>query len=885
MSIWSRIANVFRPRNLARDIDEELASHLAEAVEQGRDPDEVREAFGSPLRHRENSLDIRLLPWLDSLRADAIFGWRQIRKSKVTSAAAILSLALAIGACTSAFRLVDALLFRPLPVTHPERLYAVAFQGVGMDRRTMVYDSSSYPMFRRMRDAVKDQAESIAVSYAERSDLTYASDQDMERAYRQYVSEWMFGTLGIQQASGRFFTPGEHDPAARSYAVLSYDYWTRRFARDPKIMGRTFRMANTVYRVIGVSEKSFTGTETGTVTDIFLPMSAKDPDILASYNNFWLRTLVQLRPGVEPQPIHDHLNIVFRAIQIERAKTFVAITKQALDRHFKEQMLLEPAAAGRSNLQRQYRPAMAVLSVLVALVLLIACANVANLMTARAAARAREMALRVSIGAGPWRLVQLVIVESAWIAILASAIGALVAWWSAPVVVRMIDLPDSPAQLFLPADWRVLGFALLLALAVTILFGLMPAFRASAIQPVNALKGGEDPHSRNRLMHAMIAAQVAFCFVVHFVAGLFISSFDRLTSQATGFSSDRVVNLETLAQTPQSPVYWDQVADRLRTLPGVEKVSLSGWPMMSGESRVGLISVNGGRPSEIFSDFLLVSPGWMDVLRIPLLAGRDFRPEDANPSVAIVNQSFAKQYFDGNNPVGKWFEKVDGNGARTRLQIVGLVGDARSRDLHLPARPTVHIPFRSIDTTAALRPSARGTFVVRTSAENPLALASVLRRAVFEARPGFHVSNIRTQNEINRQYTIRERLLAVLALFFAVVALLLAAVGLYGVLDYSVWQRRREIGIRMAIGAPASDIARRVTVDVLMMVLAGAATGVVLGEAATRYIEALFFDVKPTDLHLLVLPLGTILCAAMLSALPAMIRAVRIDPVALLRSE
>jgi len=898
MSLWSRIANVLRGDGLSREIDEELESHIEEAVRQGRDPAEARRAFGPALRQREESRDIRLIAWLDSLRADTVFGWRQIKKSKVTSAAAVLSLALAVGACTSAFRLVDALLLRPLPVAEPERLHVVAFEGAGADGKNMTYDSSSYPMFRQMRTAVREQAELIAISYADRIDLTYGRDQEMEKAYWQYVSGWMFGSFGLRPALGRLLTENDDlKPGAHPYAVLSYDYWTRRFGRDPKAIGRTFRMGNDLYQIVGVSEKRFTGTETGTVTDIFVPMTMKNPRTLASSNNFWLRTLVQLKPGVAAEPVHERLRATFRAIQEERAKGFPAMPKPRLDLFFKEKLLLEPAAAGRSNLQRDYRRSLAALGVLVALVLLIACANVANLMTARAAARAREMALRVSIGAGQWRLVQLVLIESAWLAFLATMLGALFAWQSAPFIVGMINSPDNPARLALPADWRVLGFGLALACGVTFLFGLTPALRASAVKPASALRGGEDPHgifglTRRRLMHALIAVQVAFCFVVLFVAGLFVATFDRLRNQPTGFSAERIVNLEAVTQSPQPPAFWDQVAEHLRAVPGVEKVALSGWPLMSGESAVGNISIDGAPPSEVFSDFFSVSPGWTDALRIPFIDGWDFRPGDTNPAgsvsgVAMVNEAFAKQYFNGENPIGKSFEKVDPAGGRVRFQVVGFVRNARSRDdMRLPIRPMAYVPFHAIDAKGASQPIGRGTFVVRTSqGTGQEAYPTILRQEVARARPGFRVSNIRTQTEINQAHTVRERLLATLAMFFAAVALLLAGVGLYGVLDYSVLQRRHEIGIRMAIGAQAGGIARLVTVDVLRMVLAGALAGLAIGMASVRYIEALFYEVKATDPGVLALPLLAILGAALLAALPAVIHAVRIDPVTMLRAD
>jgi predicted permease len=889
MPFWSRLANTFRSGRLSREIDEELRSHIEEAIGNGRDRAEAWRALGSTLRLREQSRDLRLIFWLDGLRADAIFGWRQIFKNKVTSAAAVLSLALAIGAFTSAFRLIDAMLLRPLPVAGAERLYSVTFESPSaMDGTPVKYDSCSYPMFLRMRAAVKDQAEAVAISmYNGPADLTYRSDQDMERVNLQYVSGWMFDTFGLRPAAGRLLTSDDDSaPGAHPYAVLSYDYWTRRFGRNPHVVGRTFRMGNDVYEIAGVAQEGFTGTETGWATDVFVPMAMKNARILASLNNFWLRTLLQLKPGASPEPLQEKLRAIFRTIQEERAKGFPAQSKRDRDRFFQEKLFVERASSGRSNMQRDYRQALAVLGLLVALVLLIACANVANLLTAQAAAREREMALRVSIGAGRLRLVQLMLAESAWLAVLATVIGGIFAWWAAPLALRTINLGSYAARLDLPMDWRFLGFASILACTVTFLFGLTPALRASAVKPASALRGGEDPHWRGGLMRSLIAVQVAFCFVVHLAAGLFVATFERLSNQPTGFSSERILNVEAVTSSPQSPLLWDQVAEHLRSVPGVEKVALIGWPLMSGESAVGNISVNGAPPGDVFADFVTISPGWADLMQIPLLSGRDFRPADVYPVVAIVNQSFAKQYFNGEDPVGKWFDRVEPAGGRSHFQIVGLIRDARSRDrLRWPIRPTVYIPFPSVDASGALKPAGRGTFVVRTASQNPLALAPTLRREVANARAGFRVRDIRTQIELNHGDIVRERLMAMLATFFAAVALLLAGVGLYGVLDYSVLQRRREIGIRMAIGAQSGDIMRRVSTEGLAMVLAGAVAGLAIAMASVRYVEPLLYQVRLTDFSMLALPSAAILIAALLATLPAVIRAVRIDPIRILRAE
>ena len=879
MPLWSRAINLFRSERVSREIEEELATHLTEGVAEGRDPREVRKALGPSLQIREESRDLRLIPWLDSLRSDLVFGCRQLVKRKATSAASILSLALAIGSCTAAFRLIDALLLRPLPVKDPEQLYNLTRHSIGFDGRPTTYDQWAYPAFRRMRDAVKDQAELIAISYTVTVDLTYQSDQEMEKAHLDYVSGEMFDSFGLRPAAGRLFGASDDlTPGAHPYAVLSHDYWARRFGKDPNVAGRRFRMGDTVYEIVGVVQAPFTGTSPGTVTDIFLPamMSGKTE----RDDQTWLRAIAHVKPGAAMAPLQAKLNATSHAFEEERAKHFVGMNKIQTARFLAETVILEPAAAGASSLQGDYRRSLLSLGVLVALVLVIACANVANLMTAQASARAREMALRVSIGAGRARLVQLVLVESAFLASIASALGGLFAWWAAPFVVRMISTPGKPIQLLLPPDWRVFAFGSMLTAAVALLFGLAPALRASGVKPASALKGGEDVHTRRRSMNGLIAVQAAFCFLILFVAGLFVATFDRLSNRPMGFSADRVLVLDVIPSPPQPAVVWDEVADRLRGTPGVENVAIAGWAVFTANSMNNFISLHGEPPGPVLTYFMNVSPGWRETMRLKLIAGRDFRRDDVTPGAALVNETFAREYFNGENPVGKSFLR-----GRIPYRIAGVVADAPYRSIREPIFPVAYVPFRQVDSAGVPGSYGHASFIIRTAGAKPLALAQTMRLEVTRARSDFRVSSIDTQEELNRAQTLRERLLATLAVFFGCVALLLAAIGLYGVLDYSVLQRRREIGIRLAIGAPASRIARLVTIEVLSMVVIGAAAGLALGFRAFRYVEALLYQVKATDVSMFALPALMLLAAAFLAAVPAAIRAVRIDPVAMLRAE
>lgn len=829
-------------------------------------------------------MSVRLVGWLESLRLDAAFGWRQMKKRKLISVAAIVSLAFGVGACMSAFRLIDALLLRPLPVTTPERLYVVLRQGIGWDGKPSTDEFCQYPLFLRMRTVVQNQADLLAISPAERVDLTYGSDQEIEKAYLQYVSGWVFQSFGLRPALGRLLSESDDvTPGAHPYAVISYDYWKRRFGQDPQVVGRTFHVGGTPYTIVGVSEQSFTGTEPGKVTAIFIP-TMMHPYVTRSDASV-LRVFALLKAGAAVEPVRGKLEVTSRTFEEERAKTFVGMPKESLDNFLNQRLRLQRAPSGVSDVQNENRRSLAALAVVVSLVLLIACANVANLMTAQAVARGHEMALRTSIGARRWRLVQLVVIESVWIASLAAGLGALFAWWSAPFVVSRINPPDNPVQLVLPADWRVLAFGVALTFGVTVLFGLLPALRVCAVKPLNAMKAGEGPHFRRGLMHALIAFEVAFCFLVLFACALFVATFERLSHERTGFSAERILTVDTFAQQGQSPVVWSQVAEHLREMPGVQMAALASWPLLDGNSVNSYVSINGALPSPPLAYFLRVSPGWIDTMNIALVDGRDFLPSETAPGAAIVNESFAKTYFNGEDPVGKTFARSEDQGVRRNFQIVGLVRDTRYRLLREPNLPVAYIPFQGVRANGDWVRENWGTFIVRTSSTNPLALATSLRREMQRAGPEFRICRVRTQQEINEAQTVRERLLAMLALFFAVVALVLAGVGLYGLIYYSVLQRQREIGIRIALGAAPSVIVRIVTVDVLLMVLLGAVAGLAFGLRGAKSIEILFYQVKATDSTMLAFPSLTILMAALLAALPAVLHAVRIDPMKMLRAE
>jgi predicted permease len=879
MSLWSRISNAVRGDHLNREIDEELQSHLEEAIASGRDRSEAQRAFGSILRQREASHSIRVAGWLESLLADTRFGWRQLCRNKITSAAAVLSLALGFGSCVGAFRLIDALLWRPLPISHSSSLYVLSRKLTGLEGKPIDDGYWATPDFNLMRNAVKDQADLIAISDADRTDITWSTGDETEKAHVVYASGNMFPVFGLEPALGRLLVPADDRGPG---AVLSWDYWNHRFGRDPNILRHPLHIGDQTFEVIGIGPRDFTGTETGTVTDIFLPLNMNG--MAAQDGVSWHHIFLMLKPGVNAtaalEPLRQHLSAVSRAFEAGCSTCLRGATQATIDRLLNKDLVFHPAGAGISDLQKDYRRLLGVLGLLVVLVLLIACVNVANMMTAQAAARAQEMALRISIGAGRRRLVQLILCQSALLAVFASVLGAIFAAWSAPFVLSLVNPPDNPARLALPADWRVLGFGFGLIILVVLLLGLLPALRASAVRPVAALKGGEDPHSPRRLMRGAIALQIAFCCLVLFLSSLFVASFRRLQNRPIGFSTDHLLLLEAVGGKGQSPAVWNQTADALRAVPGIDSVAISGWPLL-GRIRINsAISINGAPPSPASAFFLNVSPGWFSTMKIPLISGRDFRPQETSPGAAIVNETFARTFFPGQDPIGRTFA----HGAnQPPNKIVGVTRDAPYDDLREPNRPVFYVPFDEI--MLEFDDKSTATFTIHTNAQNPLALTNTLRQLIAQRHNGLRVSNITTQLDLVRDQTIRERLIAMLAAFFAAVALLLAGIGLYAVLNYFVLQRRREIGIRMAIGSTRAGIVRIVTFDVFLMIALGGCVGITLGFGAARYVGSLFYQVKATDADMIALPACAILLTALVATLPAVLRALRTDPTEILRAE
>jgi predicted permease len=895
--MWTLVELLRRLRGFLRrgrsdaDLQEELRAHLdlaADAeVERGHSRDEAarraRLQAGNVPSALDRLRDQRGLPWIDALRTDVRFGWRQIVRHRAASAAAVLSLGLAMGAALAAFRLVDAVLLRPLPVADPSRLYVVAKTALNIEGVAEERDDFDYPTYRRYIERAADRADLMLLGTAFRRNIVI-DDGEPEPAVQQFVSGNVFSTLGLQPALGRLL--GQSDdvvPDGHPVAVISNNYWQRRFGGDRSIVGRQFRIGSRVYTIVGVLDGPFTGTEPGMVTEIFIP-AMMNAEALTVDGWSWFRIWLRPRAGVDSTQMETALQAGFRVDQLERTRGFAPGTPQArIDAMLSERLFLQPAAAGTSATQKAFRQPLWIVAALAALLVLIACANLASLLLARGVTRRIEMALRVSIGAARRRLVQLLLVESAMLALLAAAVGAVFAWWAAPFVVSMLAPPDRQVRLILDVDWRTLTIAAALTVAVVLLFGLVPALRSSAAPLADALKEARSRRGHRRLTEALVAAQTTFCVFLLIGASLFVRTLDRLQHRPLGFTPSNLVHVAVEGTRARALPEWMQLAAALDDVPRVTSVALAGWAPLTGNRWRVSVTRPGHRAPESAPNWVSIGPGYIDTIRMRLLEGRDLRADDRAPGrddagrptagAAIVNETFARVYFDGRSPVG---QIVIVDNLKAPLEIVGMVADAVYFSVRETAHPAVFAPFP---------PSRQGaTLLVRT--DGAIAdLPQALRREIGRLHPDLHVWQAMPFQSLVTQQTIRERLLAALSTFFAALALVLAAIGIYGVLNYAVTRERRDIGLRLALGARPAHVVTMLTTRLTGLVGAGALVGLVFGLAFGRYVESLLFGVAPTDPSAVAPPIVVLLAAAMLAVAGPAIRAVRINPAQTLKIE
>jgi putative ABC transport system permease protein len=829
---------------------------------------------------------------------------RALRGAPVVSVVAILSLALGIGANTAIFSLVNSLLLRTLPVRQPQQLVILG------DTTDSGAQSWTYPIWDQIRAHPQLFDDAFAWSS---SRFNLASGGATEFVDGVWASGGMFRTLGVPAMLGRTFTdsddrrgvlPQSQDSPSTSraggtddpVAVISYAFWQQRFGGAADAIGRTLIVERVPFTIIGVTPPDFFGPEIGRTFDIAVPVG--DEPLVRGHDSFlggrstwWLTIMARLRPG---QSI-EAANAALRGVQPQiREATLPSWAPTELTGYLKDAFTMRPAAGGDSNLRRRYERPLVIIMIVVALVLLIACANIANLLLARATARRHELSVRLALGASRWRLVRQLLAESVVLSAIGAALGVLFALWGSRLLVGQLSTASNRVFLDLSLDWRVLAFTIGVSAVTALLFGTAPAFRAAGIAPMEAIKEhgrGAAGDARFGMANGLVIAQVAISVVLMVAAGLFVGTFTRLANVHLGFEHERVLVVNVNAQRTQiAPANrlatFERVRDTVRALPGVAEAALSEITPVSGagwNNRVDVSDTPALADRQSMTYMNGVTPGWFATFGTPLMAGRLFTDRDrhSTPSVAIVNQAFVRRFLNGASPIGHTVKERGGFGRPTPAsEIIGVVADAVYRNLREPIPPTMYVPFEQMEDPMPTRPSV--SLAVRAMAGSPSLLARSITDAIAGVNPDLALTFRPLTDQVNASLT-QERLVAMLSGFFGGLALLLAGLGLYGVTSYAVSRRRTEIGIRMALGAAPGGVVRLVLSRVSILVGAGVLLGAGVSLWASRFVETLLYGLQPRD------PATLVGAAVVLSAIGALAgwlparRASRIDPAEVLR--
>jgi len=897
-----RLRSLFRREQVERELDEELRFHIeqraaAEAAD-GKPPDEARyvalRKFEGLEQQKEDCRSMRGVSWFENAVQDLRYALRMLRRSPGISAAAILSLALGIGANTAIFSLLNAVVMRPLPVPQPEQLvqltYTYPAQGAGANNWNSYF---GYPHFEHFRDQSKTLASIFCGTRAGRVSVAAGGASGIALA-DAYTSSF-FAVLGLSPQRGRFFAP-EEDRADASVAVLSDGYWRRRFGADPSIVGATVNINRIPFTVIGVTPSGFSGIQVGSPPDLWVPLRAldrigqRDDERWIAPFNSWLTLGARLRPEVSTAQAQTELDGIHRRLVADQvAASEFSRNSENMQRFARESRLVLRAAANgvHSGLRETYALPLRVLMWVAGLVLLVACANVANLLLARASSRRREIAIRLALGAGRARVIRQLLTESTLLGCIGGAVSLFIAWWVSTALMGMIAPVDSARPLDVGPDWRVFGFTATASLLTGILFGLAPALRGTRIDTAPVLKdGARDTGRSSRVLdRALVVAQIALSVVLITGAGLFVRTLQKMWSVDLGYDRENVLmfsidaRLEGYPASRLSGIY-REILDKMRALPDVRSASVS--VVRPVDDQYYLVDVvnelDGRRVPEretIRVAWNLISPGYFSTVSTPIVAGRDFHERDTetSPQVVIINESLARSAFPNQNPLGR----------RIALStVVGVVKDSHYNGVRDRPRPVL---YHSLFQQKAAQTYRWGFVSYELRYQQQAALLDQVRREVASVDKNlavFRVSTLRAQAE---RSLLRERLLAMMSSSFGLLALLLACVGLSGLMAYAVARRTGEIGLRLALGARRAQILWLVLRETLLLAAAGVAIGVPSAIVAARYARTLFYEISPADpLTIVVTILILVGVTGVAGSIPAS-RALRVDPVVALRHD
>jgi predicted permease len=904
-----RLRSLFRRERIDHELDDELHFHLEQQIEEklaaGLTPEEAqyaaRRTIGGLAQIQEECRDMRRVNWIADFLQDVRYGLRMMRRSPTFTGVAVLSLALGIGANTAIFTLIDAVLIKMLPVKNPEKLVVISWGAKDWPRIVTSHRGSSdringhvsassfsYPTFQQFR--AHKQVFSDVFAFAELEQVNVSVGGHAEMASGHLVSGNYFSGLGVQALAGRTFIDQDDEVGAAPTAVISFRFWNHRFGLDPSAVGKAIAVNGAPFTIIGVTPREFFGVSSGNAPDLFIPVAMQPrvapfwaeeyPSLFHATGACWLRAMGRLKPGVSELQARGALDVVFRQ----------SITAGLSSLPPKEQVPtieLSPGSKGLNDLRSEFSQPLFILMTVVVLVLLIACANVANLLLARATARQKETAVRLALGAGRPRLIRQLLTESVLLAIIGGTLGLALASRGGNLLLTLVSRGETPLALNLQPDVRVLVFCLAISLLAGILFGLAPALRGTRVDLTPSLKvtagslGARFGRSRLRLGKVLVASQVAMSLLLLIGAGLFVRSLQKLNSIDLGFNRH---NLLLFSIDGTASGYKDvrlrnvykEIQARLQGIPGVRSVSLSRHRLIGGGASIGGVDVPGykPRPNEEMSSWMnWVGPGFFETMGIRILVGRGLTARDgeSGSKVVVINEAFARHYFPNEAPVGK---RVGDD-----TEIVGVAKDAKFDGVRRETTPTIYLPYLQ-----HLEAMGQMSFELRT-AGNPTTIVPDVRRAVASVDGNLPLFGVKTQVQQIDDSLFEEHLFAKLVSCFGLLALLLAAIGLYGVMSFAVARRTSEIGIRVALGAQQGQVLWMVLRETMQLVAAGLCVGLPAALASTRLIRNQLFGLKPSDPFTISVATVVLVAVAVLAGyLPAR-RAARTDPMVALRYE
>jgi len=835
---------------------------------------------------------------MHALWQDVRYGLRMLAKHPGFTAIAVLTLALGIGANTAIFSLLNQVLLRRLPVRNPGELVILKSPGPKRGHVWSDGDDSeifSYPLYKGL---AKNTAVFNGVIARYPFEASIASHGQTERGSGELVTGNYFDVLGVRPVLGRVLSPADDDvQGAHPVLVLSHSYWTRHFGGDSGVLNQAILVNNAEMTIVGVAQSGFSGIQVGQTPDIFVPMTMKGQmtpirNGLDDWNDSFLAVLARRKPGISVEQAQAGINVDYPGLLEQQAATLKLREGKERQEFLGKKIVLYPGGQGRTTVQRDSGPALMALFAMVALVLLIACTNVANLLLAKAAARQREFAIRSALGASPGRMMQQLLIESLLCALGGGVLGLILGTWIMNILTQAVVSDAGVKGITSRVDGSVLGFAAAATVVSAMLFGLIPAWRATQTGVSQMLKDQGSTTSAGpghvRFRKYLVAGQVAFTLLLLTGGALFARTLWNLRKQNLGLSTENLITFSIAPQlsgynAPRTVALVDQLRERLGALPGVLGVGSSQIPVLTGTDMGGNIIVEGRQnlnTDDRHVNFDAVSPNYFSTMRIPLLSGREFNAGDTatNTKVAIINEAMVKEFFPKRNPIGVHFGMGSGDDVKLNIEIVGVVKDTKESHVRDTDRPYFYQPYSQFGKLFGM------SFYVR-SQQDPLLIANAMRETVRGANANLPIYDLKTVQRVVDEDLFAERVVAGLSVAFGGLAALLAALGIYGVLAYLVVQRTREIGIRLALGAGTGHVRGLVFKEVGWMVLTGALVGLPAAYGMGRLSESLLYGVHGGDAAVYLTSLGIICLVAFVACYIPSRRATRIDPIVALRYE